>query len=301
MSSAPGSRRLVSLEREREIAQQAEAIAIHEFGYGPVDPLHLIEVDGHITVSIGNYGDAFDGLLEYESGEFHIYANLDRIDRVDEGRGAFTLSHELGHYCLTEHRQWMMATPDSRQQCFLFSDDEHALPQEREADIFASNLLIPRSSFRKRVRMPAPSFDVIEDTANFFHGSLTSTAIRFCELEPFPCALIRWSESGECLWTKLSPRVRSYYGPITRNLQGLRAASPTAKILQVPSDLATRTKATTTSEVWFPHWREHITRHTNLDLQSAILDEHVVPLGRHGYLTLICGHSWTNLPAVRDD
>src|SRR5207247_1657430 len=97
--------------------------------------------------SFGRYGDAFDGLLEHRSGRFHVYANLDRVEREDSPRARFTLAHELGHYFIDEHRNALAAGLALSHPSFC--DFESDLPVEKEADHFASNLLMPAKGFRK--------------------------------------------------------------------------------------------------------------------------------------------------------
>ncbi len=297
MPTGSNPRMTVELEREEEIALLAESLATDAFGYGYVDPIELIEQAGDITLSCGSYGDAFDGLLEYDGSGFHIFANEERFTRLDEGRGAFTLGHELGHYYIDEHRLWMEANPGESHPSFLFSAETNGVPHEREADIFASNLVMPRISFRRFVRSPAPGAEVIVATAEHFRCSRTSTAIRFCELEPFPCAIIRWSGTGEFLWGRMSARVKATYGSLARNLSGIRGASLTAEAIAKGVGAESHGRRPTVSEAWFP-WAEErsMRKGARLEHHAAIIDEHVIPLGQYGCLTLLCGHAWSGLP-----
>lgn len=289
---------ILTEEREEEIASLAEGIAVSTFGSDRVDLEHLIAAAG-LTISRGHYGQAFDGLLEYDGAGFHIYANMDRLTRCDEGRGFFTLGHEFGHFSINEHREWMERNPGRKHPCFLFSSLAKDAPHEREADLFASNLIMPAPSFRKLVGCPSPSAEVILDAARFFGCSVTATAIRFCELEPFPCAIIRWDESGKLLWGRMSPRVRATYGALARDLAGDRAASLTAHALSGGIGAGQEKHHITVSEVWFP-WAEDRANRKGAELEhfSAQLSEHVIALGSYGFLTVLCGHEWMKLPGI---
>ena len=64
--------------RKREIAELAEYIANEYCPSTIVDP-EIIARESGITFNYGEYGEAFDGLLEHESGDFHIYLNTDNI------------------------------------------------------------------------------------------------------------------------------------------------------------------------------------------------------------------------------
>jgi hypothetical protein len=289
-------RHRIAPDRERSIAVLAEGLALDAFGHGPVDPERLIEESDGLTMSRGSYGDSFDGMLEYDGTGFHIYANMDRLAQLKEGRGAFTLAHELGHYYIDEHRHWMEENPGKSLPSLLFSSLAKDAPHEREADYFASNLILPRPSFRARVRAPAPSADIILDTADYFRCSITSTAIRFCELEPFPCAIIRWSAAGAYQWARLSPRVQGTFGISARDLTGIRAESLTADVLC--SGTRPTCPRTTITEAWFPWAEERSQRkHARLEHYSAAIDEHVIPMGDYGCLTVLCGHALATLPA----
>lgn len=296
---SPTPRPAGDLRRLQTIADQAEGLALDRFGFDPVDPAQILDDIPDLTWSQGDYGECFDGLIEYDGRDFHIYANRERFSRADAGRGAFTLGHELGHYFIDEHRLWLKANPHRSHCSFIFQSTQDSGIHEREADVFACNLLLPAASFRKRVRCPCPGADVILDTAAYFRTSITSTAIRFCELEPFPCAIIKWSEAGACQWTRLSPRVHACFPSVARTLDGMRAASATVQALAAGATDTTLRTATSTAEAWFPRV-EDILMHqrVSLDQQWPVITEHAIPLGRYGVLTVLSCHAWINLPAV---
>lgn len=136
-------------ERFTEIAELAEAVADAYHPAIRVEP-EVIAKELGITFSYGHYTDAFDGMLEYQRGRFHIYCNLDRVQRPHSLRARFTLGHELGHYFIDEHRNALKrghAAPD------LFSR-QYKCPNvvEREADYFSTNLLLPRTRSLKVAR-----------------------------------------------------------------------------------------------------------------------------------------------------
>src|SRR5665811_266692 len=68
--------------------------------YGEVDP-ELIAVENGITFSYGNYGDCFDGMLEFSKEKFHIYLNDYGFAKNERTR--FTFAHEIGHFYICEH------------------------------------------------------------------------------------------------------------------------------------------------------------------------------------------------------
>ncbi|MBO5632804.1 MAG: hypothetical protein J5965_27430, partial [Aeriscardovia sp.] len=66
---------MISKRRKSELSELADYIATEDGDYGvPVD-LQQIAEDNGITFNLGNYEKFFDGMLEYDNGNFHIYLN----------------------------------------------------------------------------------------------------------------------------------------------------------------------------------------------------------------------------------
>jgi Zn-dependent peptidase ImmA (M78 family) len=116
---------------------------------------------------------------------------------LDPGKYRFNVAHELGHFLLHP----MLSLKACTETDFLFWRIRH--DNEREADDFAVNLLLPEAMFVKRIEGGRPSFDTISQVAAEFETSLTFTAIRYVELSGFPCALV--VSSGDSVeWFKIS-------------------------------------------------------------------------------------------------
>lgn len=58
----------------------------------------IIATRSGITYNYGEYGTYFDGVLEHDAGEFHIYLNKQNILYQDNTRLRFSFAHELGHF-----------------------------------------------------------------------------------------------------------------------------------------------------------------------------------------------------------
>lgn len=281
-------------QRLQSIADFAESIAQDRFGDEPVDPVQIINSCRDLTWSAGTYGDCFDGLLESDGSRFHIYINQDRCSRIEGGRGSFTLAHELGHYFIDEHRHWLQVHPHRSHCSFVLQAEELQPPHEREADVFATNLLIPRQRFRKLVGSPAPNAELIRTTSGHFRTTLSATAIRFTELEPFPCVVIKW-ENGVQKWAKYSPRVTQHYGAVAKHLNGVLSESLTASALRGDIDITKGLKQPTVAEAWFPSLETQAERWRGSLELCVPLEEWIISLGRFGILTVLCGHAWTTL------
>jgi Zn-dependent peptidase ImmA (M78 family) len=268
-------------EREREIIDLAEAVA-EEYGPEegkPIDPLFVINSQT-ITTSFNWYGNAFDGMLEHRSGRFHIYCNLSRIESPDSPRARFTLSHELGHYFIDDHRNALSSgkTPAHRSKCEYESYD---LAVEQEADLFASSFLMPTVRFLKEAKGAKPGLPAILSLANTFAASVTSTAIRYVKSDLVPCAVIKWGLEG-FQWKFLSTEAfRARFLKTIEEIDKLADGSATLSALKGEHPPATGfLENGTTSAAWFPFLADH-------DARNILLIEQAVPLGRFGVLTFL--------------
>lgn len=109
----------------------------------------------------------------------------------------FIIAHEIGHWQL--HRDLS-----------LFSDNEKTLSEwyangahEKEANIFASELLMPSNLFIKKVKGKKMSLPFIEEVANYFSASKVATFLRYKELGDFPLMII-FVENGIIKWKSCS-------------------------------------------------------------------------------------------------
>jgi Zn-dependent peptidase ImmA (M78 family) len=272
-----GTRGQLRPERELDIAELAEEVADSHCPGLRVDPVKIIEAND-ITLSFGQYADAFDGLLEYQHGRFHIYSNLDRVEDPNAPRARFTLGHELGHYYINEHRNALKKglAPSHPSFCEYASD----LLVEREADHFASHLLMPRPRFLKVAMRSARGLAGILFLAKTFGTSVTSTAIRYAKDEVEPCAVIKW-ENGRFAWKWLSAKTQKsrLRRPIVLP-QRLPPESPTARALAGEITAADFFSADTMARSWFP-------RVSANEGGNVILVEQAISLGRFGVLTFL--------------
>lgn len=128
------------------IKEIAESIAL-EYRI-KATPIESIIDDEGLAVYYDSYGkDTFDGMTFYDKGKFFIHLNTDLGNKLGSPKGRFTLAHELGHYYIDSHRIGLKKgllephpSNTNRKQFNLI---------EREADYFASCLLMPEVRFRK--------------------------------------------------------------------------------------------------------------------------------------------------------
>lgn len=121
----------------------------------------------------------------------------------------FVVAHELGHFVRHKRvNQLDLCTNADLANWYTSSG------REPEANMFAAELLMPDSLFRKRCDRSKPSLKDVRALADEFETSITATAIRFVKLTDEPCAiaLSRDGEVARVIWNdhfKLGIRKRT--------------------------------------------------------------------------------------------
>jgi hypothetical protein len=268
----------LSEERGREIAELAEAVSEEHCPRERISPEHVARKKG-ITLSFGEYGDAFDGMLKYRSGRFHIFCNLARLGTRDSPRARFTMAHELGHYYIDEHRNALASgrIPPHPSHC----EFESSLVTEQEADRFAANFLMPGERFRRRAMGSGRGLAAVVGLADEFGTSLTSTAVRYTEFDVSPCAVVKWHWWGFGWRCFSSSMFRRRFQRVFRVPEKLPEGSATRLALeQKKRPERGYFQSGTLASVWFPRVRRE-------DTLDVVLIEEAIPLGRYGALTML--------------
>lgn len=190
-----------SPERDRlnAAADLAETIVTNlEIAKPPVDPFAVIKSERRFLLALGeDFGDAFDGRLEYQSPRFLLFYNT-KYDALPHSgshhpRTRFSVAHELGHYFLDAHRQFLKKGGRAHCSQTEFLSDNLS---EREADSFAASLLMPSYLARPVVNKNELTLARLDDIARTFESSLVSTAIRAVRLSDYPCAVAGIRDGG---------------------------------------------------------------------------------------------------------
>lgn len=175
----------LNTNRKDWLSDLGESIALRYLEYGNVD-LWKILPDYHISYSIGDYANCFDGMLEHYKGRFHIYLNSRQSDK----RMRFSLAHELGHYFIDEHANALASgVPPSLSSHTGYADE---FKIEKEADYFASCLLMPKSEvvslYRKFRKF---SWSIVEAIEEKFNVSQLSALYRLVNLDLYPIMIVK--------------------------------------------------------------------------------------------------------------
>ncbi|MAS53137.1 MAG: hypothetical protein CMJ44_00665 [Pimelobacter sp.] len=261
--------------RREEIADLAEDVAGDAV---PVDPDGVLRSQRDVSLAYGSFGDAYDGLIERRDGRFWVYCNEARTGGRDSPRARFTLAHEAGHYFLDEHRNALLdgrAAPHPSRADYTSNE-----LVEREADLFASHLLMPTAPFARRMKKAGVGAPAVLALAREFGTSVTSAAIRWVSLVDHSCVVVKWGPDGYG-WRWASREAWS--GRYTRTVQDASALprdSATALALRGASARSGFVEAGTTASAWFDYVRAGGSR-------DEILMEQAVSLGAFGVLTVL--------------
>ena len=187
---------MIQSSSKSKIKKLAEFIAMqYEEKVTPLEK--IVEAEG-LRVYFDNYDKGtFDGMTIYEKEKFYIHINIDNGNRIDSARGRFTLAHELGHYIIDTHRIGLMM--GLLEPHHSNTNQKQFNEIEREADYFASCLLMPEKRFQKDIYRKKFCFDLINSLSKEYNVSITACAFRFAQIGSHPIMII-YAESGIIKW-----------------------------------------------------------------------------------------------------
>ena len=117
----------------------------------------------------------------------------------------FTLAHELGHYFIPHHLEPLYACNVNE---IISSANLNNHTEEREADIFASELLLPRKIMDKKSNIRG--FNDILKVGEQFNTSIPSTAIKMIE-HSYDNVCFICCKSRKIGWFATSPAFRGHF------------------------------------------------------------------------------------------
>ena len=262
------------LSRLSDIEDLAEFVAESFFPSDRIEPEQIADQNG-VSYNYGQYGDAFDGLLECLDGDFHIYGNLDRVKSAVHTRARFTFCHELGHFYIDDHRNALAGGVGPHAS---FTDYQSNNPAEKEADAFAAALLMPANRFGSAARRRQPSVGTIRELVELFGTSYQSTAIRYAKSNTHSVLTMRWTTT-ERKWCWSSDDMhRVTNNRVHKSAKNVPEGSLTSMALQ--GDVAEGQVSGSTLATWCPF----VTAGSKADW---IVVEEVMSLGEFGVLTLL--------------
>jgi hypothetical protein len=142
-------------------------------------------------------------MLVYRNGDWVILCNSNNGNTPGSTRERFTISHELGHYHIPEHRRQLMAGCRPHGSHAGAFDGAESI-EELEADTFAANLLMPPARFLPRLQSSKLSpLATIVALRKEFDASLESTAIQTMRHDNRVAAIAKWG-TDSLAWHRIS-------------------------------------------------------------------------------------------------
>ena len=140
----------------------------------PVDLSSLLSMKNIMLFPKDSFADGVSGMLIRVDSDYSIaYSTCYR----NPGFERFSIAHEIGHYFLEGHPYYDINGLHKSNAGFI-SQDQY----EKEADIFASGLLMPEDLFKDHMGDFPEGLEGIIGMAELCQTSLTATAIRYTGL-----------------------------------------------------------------------------------------------------------------------
>ena len=170
-----------------------------------VDPEDIATKKGIAVKAKPDTAEGVSGMLIKVGDDFGIMYATNIPSR---GFQRFSISHELGHYCIEGHPEALLSSSGVHQSRAGFVSAD---PYEQEADHFAAALLMPERAFKRAIEDHAAGLSCIEALRKECETSLTATAIRYSALTRDGVAvLLSRGESVE--WCFMSDGLRQVKG-----------------------------------------------------------------------------------------
>ena len=217
--------------REREVRQCATDLLTHlRVASPPVDPEQIARRQG-LVVEEKPLPSGVYGALWKKGNRFGIIVS-DACPTP--GHRRFSLAHELGHYHVDGHVDAMFAGTTGIVESAGGFHPGRKSPLEREADWFASELLVPAEQLVSRIEGQPASIRTLESFAEAFQTSLTMMAIRYAELTDRATASVL-SRDGRVEWVFCSRRLGEH--DWSRTLRKRDPIPPDTATLSLAQDL----------------------------------------------------------------
>lgn len=127
-----------------------------------------------------------------------------------KGNRRFTIAHELGHCCIEEHAEALLAAGETHHSSGSNDSSSERSPIEIEADCFAAALLLPAKSARELASRYSPSIELIIALSDCAEVSRMTAAIRSTELVDDPFSVIL-SVRGTIKWAAHSSGMKEHF------------------------------------------------------------------------------------------
>lgn len=170
---------------------------------GRVDVVALANLES-IYVQKGKPGEAL-GRICYSGNEGVLTISG---DVSLESQQRFIIAHELGHYC----NEFIGGTLFYTCRAEYLFNPYLKNQEEEDANVFASELLMPEEWFVKRVKGKRFEKRLLDDLTEFFGVGLSAAALRYAELGNYPAGFI-FTTDGKVKHCKFHPSFHYQFIP----------------------------------------------------------------------------------------
>lgn len=202
-----------------------------------------------ITDIRGEALEEFDGLLTANKTRSK-WLILYNSEEVLPGRQRFTLAHEFGHYMLHRDLQnEFYCNPEELRSDAVYRQ------VEKEANQFASTLLMPLDDFRKQVQGQIISFDLFGHCADRYGVSLTAAILKWLDIASERAILVA-SRDDFLLWAKssrLAYQSRAVFATRKKTIE-----VPANSIAHSNNRLSAHQIAVIRANAWFPEEPDNV-------------------------------------------
>lgn len=157
-----------------EKIEQITTETLKKFGISEI-PIPIEEIASKLDIKISREpSNDFSGILIRKDGKALIGVNSNEVPV----RQRFTIAHELGHFFLHQQKDTFVDYRDNKK-------DVMRTPREKEANMFAAALLMPKEPLIKELKNVAKngfSEEELKLLAEKFDVSLDSMKIRLMQL-----------------------------------------------------------------------------------------------------------------------
>lgn len=203
--------------------------------------------DAPIAQVRGEELDGFDGMLA-ANNKRDKWMILYNSAVSSEGRKRFTVAHEFGHYLLHRHQQEEFACGAGDIE--TGGEGQGGRDIEKEADEFATTLLMPLDDFRRQVDGEHVSFDLLGHCADRYGVSLTAAALRWLEIAAPRRAVLVASRDDYMLWAKSNEdafKSGAFFATRKKTIE-----LPSAALAHSRNCIGRAQAHETRAQVWFP-------------------------------------------------
>lgn len=256
-----------SLRRRTIEARAEELLRDADISGLPVNPIHVAEhLDIKVTAKAPSFKGASGWLIRHGDNFGIVYAT--HIDSV--GFQHFSIGHEIGHYMLDGHPEYVFRTGNEHASHAGFGAADNI---EREADYFAACLLMPKHLCRPLVNRNEDGMPAVTALAERCETSLTAAALRYAAIGKLPIGVVQCFKGKVefCAAYPLREHVR-WAQPLMRNA-AVPPNSATSRLSNDPDGILACAEDSDSGEAtdWFP----------GADRNAALIEE-AIGLGRFG-------------------